>query len=88
MYGQIMDECYLSITKTFFVNIDFKLAHDKRPSETVSDGLGYWKRLFQCFQQFPVYSAEAAVAHDQNMVTCFGIFHDFGNKGIEVLSDV
>ena len=45
MYGQIMDECYLSITKTFFVNIDFKLAHDKRPSETVSDGLGYWKRL-------------------------------------------
>ena len=41
MYGQIMDECYLSITKTFFVKIDFKLTHDKRPSETVSDGLGY-----------------------------------------------
>ena len=41
MYGQIIDECYLGITKTFFVNIDFKLAHDKRPSETVSDGLSY-----------------------------------------------
>ena len=42
---QIIDECYLGITKTFFLNIDFKLAHDKRPSEIVSDGLGYWRRL-------------------------------------------
>ena len=41
MYGQIIDECYLGITKTFFVNIDLKLAHDKRPSENFSDGLGY-----------------------------------------------
>ena len=44
--------------------------------------------LFQCFQQLPVNSAETAVAHDQNMVACFGIFHDFGNEGIEVFADV
>ena len=31
---EIIDECYLGITKTFFVNIDFKLVHDKRSSET------------------------------------------------------
>ena len=35
-----------------------------------------------------MYSTETAVAHDQNMVACFGIFHDFGNKGIEVFADM
>ena len=29
--------------------------------------------LFQCVQQLSVNSAETAVAHDQNMVACFGI---------------
>ena len=44
------------------------------------------KPLFQRFQQLSVYSAETAIAHDQNLVACFGIFHDFGNKGIEVFA--
>ena len=35
-----------------------------------------------------MYPTETAVAHHQNMVACFGIFHDFGYEGIEVLSDV
>ena len=42
----------------------------------------------QRFQQLPVYPAETAVAHHQNMVACFGIFHDFGDEGIEVFADV
>ncbi len=54
MYGQIIDECYLGITKTFFVNIDFKLAYDKRPSENFSDGLSYWRRhYFNASNSFP-----------------------------------
>ena len=35
-----------------------------------------------------MYPAETAVAHHQNMVACFGMFHDFGDEGIEVLPDV
>ena len=44
--------------------------------------------LFQRFQQLSVYSTKTAVAHDQNMIACFGIFDDFGNKGIEVVANV
>ena len=31
-----------------------------------------------------MYPAETAVAHHQNMVACFGMFHDFGNEGIKM----
>ena len=35
-----------------------------------------------------MYSAETAVAHHQNMVACFGMFHNFGNESIEIFADV
>ena len=54
--------------------------------QTTSIFQNFQPTLFQCFQQLPVYPAETAVAHDQNMVACFGIFHDFGDKGIEVFA--
>ena len=56
--------------------------------KTFQTALVIGEGLFQGFQQFSVNSAETAVAHDQNMVACFGIFHDFGNEGIEVFADV
>lgn len=78
-----------------FCKYRFYLVHDKRPSENQAPVFRrpqsfktFNKPLFQCFQQLPVYSAETAVAHDQNMVAGFGIFHDFGNEGIEVFADV
>lgn len=78
-----------------FCKYRFYLVHDKRPSENQAPVFRrpqsfktFNKPLFQCFQQLPVYPAEATVAHDQNMVACLGIFHDFGNEGIEVFADV
>ena len=78
-----------------FCKYRFYLVHDKRPSENQAPVFRrpqsfktLNKPLFQCFQQLSVYSAETAVAHDQNMVAGFGIFHDFGNEGIEVFADV
>ena len=59
------------LLKRFFVNIDFKLAYDKRPSENQAPVFRrpqsfktFNKPLFQCFQQLSVYSAKTAVAHD------------------------
>lgn len=43
--------------------------------------------LSQSVQQFGVYSAETAVAHHQNMVAGSGVFHNFGNEGIEIFTD-
>ena len=47
-------------------------------------GEGY----FNASSSFPCIPPKPPVAHDQNMVACFGIFHDFGNKGIEVFADM
>ena len=56
--------------------------------QTTSIIQNFQPTLFYRFQQLPVYPAKTAVAHHQNMVACFGIFHDFGNKGIEVFADM
>ena len=48
-----IDECYLGIIKTFFVNIDFKLAYDKRPSENFSEALVIGEGYFNASNSFP-----------------------------------